>query len=87
MLFNYELWINNNELDWLQITILRQACCKLSRCNLSGCFCYLAQLMTCPRKYLKNQLPLPYLDHLGARKPATCAVAGSLKQISGLTFS
>jgi hypothetical protein len=38
-------------------------------------------------EYLKNQLPLPCLDHLGARKPASCAVAGSLKQISGFTFS
>ena len=34
-----------------------------------------------------KQLPLLCLDHLGARKPASCAVAGSLKQISGLTFS
>ncbi|MEH2390690.1 MAG: hypothetical protein V7K21_03115 [Nostoc sp.] len=29
---------------------------------------------------MKNQLSLPCLDHLGARKPASCAVAGSLKE-------
>ncbi|MEH2233648.1 MAG: transposase, partial [Nostoc sp.] len=59
---------------------LRQTRYKFSRCNLSGCFCHLAQLMTRPRSWA---LPLRHERITSWDSPIEKAV-GQLKKVCEL---